>query len=468
MNLSSVESVLAIGSIPVYLAFTVLLGRSIPIDIDSANHLRLAQIWHNGIYPTHAYTIGVKWVLPRIYFLVFPLINWHWRRHRWLNVVQSSLTHVSLGLILDFSDEETLIAHGLLFFLNISPMVFPFTSALDQLVVSSTWTLALWASSARSQVAAVLIIATYLVTVLLLSIVWKLSELTYLLVGVPLFINLSPQYQVIFAACFALVSYVFLVILTRQSRRIAINSSAKRLISYRKTRTLSRRKVWWPAALFTLFVIILLPAIDFSETLKSNSLIVVLWICAVIRNIISGDFATGPGAYHLYFPLVVLFAFSESSARLYFFIFLAILATLPHLSKPNHVGNLFRRISQGEKYPSDPERIRMIAGWLSEQPVDSRRTVLLGTDTVLALHLNLHAISGFPYTVVHWRDWSLGRADTSQLLAKDYAILVSEPTSEDFQDLLTKLGKTHARTDFHGVSLFIPRPSAQKSSANLS
>lgn len=415
-----------------YLLFICYLPRETPPDTDSANHMRLAQLWINGIKPMHPYGVGVKWALPRAYYLFFPFISRNWNLHRLLNVAQATLTHLVVPHLGLPDDVPTSLVHLALFLLNISPLIFPLTSSLEVGAVALIWFAMSTLSFDGDNSVSLVLAAIGIATIALLS---KIVDFLYALPlgGIVLFGLLSP------GAVWGAVSLLTLILVGAAFavRLKSLKEKIYRFRFYRATRLLLRKKVIWPAVIFLAIAFTLLafsmPAV--SETL-GRPLVVMMMIIALVRNIVSGDFATGPGAYHLYFALLV-FSISAGTLLLVIFVSIFLLTDLATFSfaPSREVGNRMRLISQGGRFPTNSGKLGHQLNFCRQFLDQDSTAFVIGSDSLLALNLNAQAKSGYAYTSVHSSQWGARRIDAQKLLDGGALLIVSQPLGADLEEL---------------------------------
>lgn len=423
-----------------YLFFLIYLPRLTPPDLDSANHLRLAQLWARGVGPSHPYSLGVKWAAPRLYRFFFSIVSKNWNRYRMLVVFQATFTHVALPHLGLPQTVPTWLLHVAMFLLNISPLVFPLTSSLDMGTVVIFWstinTFVLGTGGGSASMVAV-------AGILLVSLLWKMVDLIYVIpvVGIILLGGYNPYF---FwggtATLFVVAALSLLALLVKKNG--PLQRAVVRTLAYRATRSLRRKKVLWPLLVFLgVATALFLVAHLSGEGIRHMQLLAMMGTIALVRNIISGDFVTGPGSYHLYFPL---FVFASSSGILPLGTFVAIFFSLAcmvyFLSPSKNIGNRMRLLSQGGRFPNDADALAKKVEFCRRFEASGSNAVLVGSDSLLALILDLHADSDRSYTSIHSQQWGMERSDAQSHLDRGRILILSGLLESDQKEVSTLVG----------------------------
>ena len=429
------ETVLpVILALSAYLFFLIYLPRLTPPDVDSANHLRLAQLWTQGIEPSHPYGFGVKWALPRVYRLLFTFLSKNWNRYRLVLVVQSTFTHLAIPYVGFLQTAPLWLIHVALFLLNISPLVFPLTSSMDIGTVVFYWlaisTLFLDTTARESWLVAA-------VGIMIASFLWKIVDLIYV---IPILGSLLVGFYQADLASLVFVALLFgavAIAVPSLLRNQRVRQSLFQKVSYRASRTMFRKKVVWPFfVFFGIATALISVAKIWGEEILDWRLLGLMGVLAAARNIISGDFVTGPGSYHLYFPLFV-FACSSGVVPLAIFVigffFLALMAFFSSSSK--NIGHRMRMVSQGGRFPNDADAHAQKVSFCNRFGDSGSDAVLVGTDSLLSLDLNLAADSGYAYTSIHSEQWGIARSDAQLHLGRGNRLILSGLLESDLQKI---------------------------------
>ena len=431
-----------------YYTLTVIRAKETPLDTDSANHLRLGQLWRMGYRPDHPYRLGVKWLVPRLGFILYPLVRRAPHRWRVINAIQFSLSHLIVGMIPNLTLPQIVLGHLGLIAINLSPFVFPLTSNADVGATVIPWSLAILISTQEPGIFSLL---ASLASISVLAVLWKISEVAYILPLLAVWASFTDQEIGLLLASTVLFGFGALLTLLAYSKKTALIS---KIHKYRATRTIRRQKVLWPASALVLMTALSIPGI------VAGLSHIPLWVwlmtaAALARNILSGDFATGTGAYHLFFPVFIVYWLINTQWTNVVLLVFLLLSLIPFSSPSAQVGEVMRRISSGAGFPSRKSRLDLLSEWFQSEGCDARKTVLLGTDTPLAFKLELGLVEGTSYSSIHTEYWGSKAFNPVKALHAGLSILVSAPLKEDLKRIDSLSGFKRIDAPIPGVTLIL-------------
>lgn len=386
--------ILVLAAFVVYVLFFALSVRLIPLDPDSANHLRLALAWSRGSKPIHSYSFGLKIGLPLLYAGVSRFIGKKPSRFRYLAAFGFSILHLTLASFLDdVQQNDQWILHAALCVLLLLPSSYPTSSSAD-LYQPALISLAFLFYSGSPSANGVWVISSVLAALILLN---KVSDV--LLAPVLLLFLASEPVAV-------LVSMILLLALAIFTLRISSKSEA--ITEYRRTRRFFRKKTVIPYFVLAPLYFACANLIELASL--GPQFFISLCLLNYCRNVITGDHLTGAPS----FPVTAYLALGclTSNPNVDFVILIItlgaciqLLPALISLHKRLTWADGLRLVSVGDRYPGLSKSAKTKVIELNDSNFFKEDDVFILNNGELALAIGKHAASGLPYSVNHMSLW---------------------------------------------------------------
>ena len=407
-----------------YSTYFWLAKTRLPLDQDSANHLRLARAWVQGAKPTHSYSLGVKIGLPAMYRSLKWLIRSEPRRFRYIYGLGYSLLHVFLAEMTGGDLGTTWPLHLVLFLVILLPTSFSASSSLD--LLQPTLLLIAYLAIGDQENLLGVIALTLAVSALILAN--KFSDV--FLVPILFFSIGSDAVDILVATAIVLsVSVVSLKVINRSGT----------IIQYRKTRKLLRKKVIFPLIALMPLYSLLLAHTNFDGHVEV--LLVSLALLNFLRNLASGDYLTGAPSFPITIYLSLAYLISPHSEESLFVVLgfglLAqiapiLLSAFTHLSWADGI----RIFATGDRYPGlTLEASRRVAQLRSEGFFRESDFFVLEMNE-LAIMAGASERSSFPYSTNHLNLWLKDSSLIDRILRMDGGRVITD--SEQFALRLTE------------------------------
>lgn len=416
------SEILIIGAI--YFAHFFWSIKKIPLDMDAANHLRLAQLWVIGCKPSHSYRWGVKRGIIELYRILWPILQTKFELHRSINYLGFGLSHLVLDRVLD---HPGFLPHLILVLICISPLTYSYSSSLDflavPLLVSSLWSLQ-WTGSD------VLWGLVFVILVFLISILWKLSYLLFL----PLVFALN---QGDWLAVIVLSGIALFFALPKAGKLGAMSKTPLLLqvLKYRETRRLLRKKVLIPlATILILSAIILLASVSQEGSVRALESGWIAWIVLFgsAYVIFTGDYLTGPSSFMVTFPTLLLACSTLSSSLQWIILFFFGIWTIAGLTKiPGlRLEDSQRIFAIGDRYPTNREGSRQAALQIQKEVPPNTSVLFQTSDTLIGLYASRPSPNGCAYTLNHVRLWNIDRCGSIDALKSGHYVFLTTESPE--------------------------------------
>lgn len=405
----------------------------ISIDLDAANHLRLAQLWNLGVLPSHSYSWGIKRGLIILYSGVWKLFRRRYETHRFINYFGFALGHFALELIVT---EHAELAHLALFLLNISPLSHHYTSTLDFVVFPLLLIASEWVSRSTSSFS----FWSFLLLVIALAVGWKIS--------LTIFIWLLPA---LFISSYILaLPLIGAITLWVAGETGLLRRATSKVLRYRSTRRMARKKVLVPLIVSGSIILSWTLSLLIHDGVSEKNVpawLVLLLLCSVSYVIATGDFLTGSSSYAVTLPgLMIMFYLSPEEVLNFVVATLAVYSLLGIFKLPGLRWQDSQRIfSQADLYPTDRSQSIREAQTIVDVVPNGRPVLFITQNALLSLYSGLPSPDGCPYNVNHSRFWGISACEPDQYVEDGNYIYVSSEIME--RDLSHLSGYKHCQTE---------------------